>query len=116
MTIPHPKLNGGLYTGEPFSPDAPWATVKVVPDVDYMTNINLRSANPPPGAIYQYPGNTRPGNNHQSMPGVVNVPQLAQACVKPSTCQALKAPHGKQSVNNIEFEPMDTASSKWGSV
>lgn len=68
---PPPRaLNGGLYTGEPFAKGAPWANVPVIPDVDYMTNVNLRSANPPPGALFQYPGNTRPGNNHQKNTGL----------------------------------------------
>jgi len=104
MTIPHPKLNGGLYTGEPFTKDAPWANVPVVPDVDYMTNINLKTANPPPGAIYQYPGHNRPGNNEQNMPGVVKVARLAQACIQPSLC-------GK-----TEYEPLDGSYSKWASM
>lgn len=68
---PPPRaLNGGLFTGEPFFRGAPWANVPVIPDVDYMTNVNLRSAQPPPGAIYQYPGNTRPGNNYQKNTGL----------------------------------------------
>lgn len=67
---PPPILNGGLYTGEPFQKDAPWANVPVIADADYMTNINLRSANPPPQALYQYPGNTRPGNNYQANTGL----------------------------------------------
>lgn len=66
---PKPSLNGGLYTGEPFAKDAPYANVPVVPDAGYMIHYNLRSANPPPDAIYQYPGGERPGNNHQPMPG-----------------------------------------------
>ena len=65
-----PALNGGLYTGTPFLKGAPWANVPVIPDVDYMTNVNLRSANPPPDATTQYPGGPRPGNNNQAMPGV----------------------------------------------
>lgn len=67
---PYPSLNGGLYTGEPFVCGAPWANVPVIPDVSYMINHNLKSANPPPGAEYQYPGGNRPGNNTQLMPGV----------------------------------------------
>lgn len=68
---PPPRtLNGGLFTGEPFQHGAPWGNVPVIPDVDYMTNINLRSANPPPQALYQYPGNTRPGNNFQANSGL----------------------------------------------
>lgn len=79
--IPEPKLNGGLYTGEPFYKNAPWANVPCIPDVDYMTHVNLRSANPPPGAIYQYPGNVRPGNNYQKMPGIEKRSKIAQACI-----------------------------------
>jgi hypothetical protein len=70
---PQPSLNGGLYTGEPFAKNAPWANVPVVPEGTYMTHVNLRSANPPPGAIYQYAGGIRPGNNYQIMPGVQKV-------------------------------------------
>jgi hypothetical protein len=70
--VPPPprELNGGLYTGEPFLKGAPWANVPVIPDVDYMINVNLRSANPPTQALYQYPGNTRPGNNYQKNTGL----------------------------------------------
>ena len=67
---PKPSLNGGLFTGEPFVHGAPWANIPVIPDVDFMTNMNLRSANPPPGAIFQYPGNVRPGNNFQHNTGL----------------------------------------------
>lgn len=70
-TPPPPRaLNGGLYTGEKFLEGAPWGNVPVIPDVDYMTNVNLRSANPPPRALFQYPGNTRPGNNWQKNSGL----------------------------------------------
>ena len=67
---PMPKLNGGLYTGEPFAKDAPYANVPVIPDAGYMTHHNLASANPPPEASTQYPGGPRPGNNFQPMPGI----------------------------------------------
>ena len=65
---PKPALNGGLYGGAPFA--GPWGNVQVTPDVDYMISQNLKSANPPPHATTQYPGNVRPGNNMQQMPGV----------------------------------------------
>ena len=68
---PELKLNGGLYTGEPFQEGAPWANVPVVADIDYMIHQNLRSANPPPQALFQYPGTVRPGNNFQAMTGIV---------------------------------------------
>ena len=67
-----PPLNGGLYTGEPFMKDAPWANVPQQPSTDYLTHVALKSANPPLDALFQYPGNVRPGNNVQSMPGVTN--------------------------------------------
>jgi len=70
LGIPGPSLNGGLYTGESFPCKAPWANVPVTPDASYMIHENLRSANPPPGAIYQYPSGNRPGNNTAIMPGV----------------------------------------------
>lgn len=69
--LPLRALNGGWYTGEPFTKDAPWANVPVIPDASYMIHYNLRSANPPPGAITQYPSGNRPGNNTQIMYGVV---------------------------------------------
>lgn len=71
---PKPSLNGGLYTGEPFHKDAPYANVPVIADAGYMTHYNLLSANPPPDAVYQYPGGQRPGNNFQPMPGIQEAP------------------------------------------
>lgn len=84
---PPRKLNGGLYTGEPFKKDSLHANVPVIPDTGYMIHYNLRSANPPPGAIYQYPGNIRPGNNFQHMNGIskngkYNIAGNEQACSK----------------------------------
>ena len=69
--IPPRALNGGLYTGEPFKKNSPYGNVPIIPDTGYLIHYNLRSANPPPGAIYQYPGgNTRPGNNFTNMIGI----------------------------------------------
>jgi len=69
--IPEPTLNGGLYTGQPFSNNAPWANVPVRPTSAYMTHMNLRSANPPLGALFQLQAGHRPGNNSDdAMPGV----------------------------------------------
>lgn len=70
-TPPPPRLpNGGLYTGELFKENSQYGNVPVIPDTGYLIHYNLRSANPPPDAIYQYPGYNRPGNNFQAMPGV----------------------------------------------
>ena len=70
--IPEPKLNGGLFTGKPFTENAPWGNVPVRPTAAYMTNMNLRSANPPVQALYQMQAGSRPGNNTDDMmPGIV---------------------------------------------
>lgn len=70
LNIPSPSPNAGLYVGEPFQKNAPWANHPVTPDASYMIHHNLRSANPPPGALYQYPSGNRPGNNVAIMHGV----------------------------------------------
>ena len=77
---PQLKLNGGLYTGEPFKEGAPWANVPVVADIDYMIHHNLRSANPPLEALFQYPGTIRPGNNYQNMTGIAKVEDYSFGC------------------------------------
>ena len=66
-----PALNGGLYTGEPFIKNAPWANVPVRPTAAYMTRMNLQSANPPIQALFQIQHGNRPGNNTDDMiPGI----------------------------------------------
>ena len=47
-----------------------YASIPVIPTATNMINNNLRSANPPPGAINQYPGTNRDKNNYIPMPGV----------------------------------------------
>lgn len=64
--------HGGLY--HPDSPPAAggWGSIRVPATSTSYIHSNLRSANPPPGAISQYPtaANNRPGNNHSAKPGV----------------------------------------------
>jgi hypothetical protein len=67
-SLPGPKLNGGLYTGQPFQGN--WGNVPVKPDTVYLNNQNLRSANPPNEALVQYGDIIRPGN---SVPEFVNI-------------------------------------------
>ncbi len=66
--MPPSPPNGGLYGG----PQAtfPWSNIPVVPTATNLIHHNLRSANPPPGAINQYPGGQRKGNNYIAMSGV----------------------------------------------
>ena len=69
-SIPPPALNGGLYTGDPFKPGAPYANVPLTPDAGFLTNVALRTANPPPGATEQHVIGLRPGNNRTVMNGL----------------------------------------------
>lgn len=66
--IPESPANGGLFGGAQV--EAPHGSIPVPPTTTYYIHHNLRSANPPPGAIYQYPGYNRMGNNYTPMPGV----------------------------------------------
>lgn len=67
--LPPRELNGGLYTGQPFAPDAAWRNFPALPDAGYMVHVNLRSADPPEEARYQFPGAMRAGNNSTVMYG-----------------------------------------------
>ena len=72
--IPGPALNGGLYTGELFAKDAGYANFPVMPCSAYWTFQNLRSANPPPQALYQMQNPYRPGNNSDpKIPGLETI-------------------------------------------
>ncbi len=71
-SIPPRKLNGGLYTGEPFARGAAWANVPIRPDAGEMLRDGLRIGNtPPPGANLQYGAWTRPGNSDPDQSGLV---------------------------------------------
>jgi len=66
--MPDPPINGGLFSGPQST--RPWASIPVVPTATYLIHVNLKSANPPPGATVQYPNGQRMGNNYTPMPGV----------------------------------------------
>lgn len=69
--IPPRKVNGGLYTGEPFA-SAGWANVPVRPEAGHMQREALRIGNEPPaGASLQYVCTTRPGNSDPDQSGLV---------------------------------------------
>lgn len=73
--IPPPRLNGGLYTGEPFMKGAGWANIPIRPTTAYMTNQNLRSSSIVPlPALFQMNVGYRPGNNSSDdkMPGIAD--------------------------------------------
>ena len=67
MQAPKPKLNGGLYTGEPFKGN--YGNIPVSSDIGELVNENLRSSNGPVEGLFHIPGNIRPGNNEQKLPG-----------------------------------------------
>jgi hypothetical protein len=82
--VPQRKLNGGLYTGEPFAKDALYANVPVLPAAAYWANENLKSSvNVPQQAFYQLQGDFRPGNNSTDpiMPELENIPNLNGKCI-----------------------------------
>lgn len=82
--IPPPSLNGGLYVGQPFEANAPWANIPILPDTSYKMAFALKTANPPPGAHTHYPGTVRPGNNEPIYQDItVNSSKYNIACAKP---------------------------------
>lgn len=66
--VPGPSYNGAVTIGEPCV--GGHCPVPAEPTVGYMTYQNLRSANPPPGALTQYASTYRPGNNSDTVPGL----------------------------------------------
>jgi hypothetical protein len=65
---PPPPINGGLYCGP--ENRAPWMPIPVVPTTTYFMTKLLKSANPPPGAMYHYPTSSRSGNNYTATPNI----------------------------------------------
>jgi hypothetical protein len=65
--LPTQPLHGGLYNST--STGKEWHTIPVNPEMSSMM-ANLASANPPPGAMNQFIGTNRPGNNSVNLNGV----------------------------------------------
>lgn len=66
--IPGHSYNGAVTIGAPCK--GPHCSVPVPPTAAYMTNVNLRSANPPPGALTQFASTHRLGNNSDLNVGI----------------------------------------------
>lgn len=67
--LPPPRVNGGLYTGEPAR--GPWGAVPIVPDADSIAQKKY---------FYGHvPINLRPGNNYTAFPGFTRVNE--QFCI-----------------------------------
>ena len=90
--LPSPSLNGGLYTGTPFAPDAPWRNYPVAPDAGYYNFGSMRASHAPPAAMYMVPGGgLRPGNNTPLLPAEYiesRIANLNAVCVPPSAYAA----------------------------
>ena len=67
---PPPSHNGGLYTGAPFAPNAPWRNFPVKPDAGFYNFGSLAQvSSAPPAARYMVPGGgLRAGNNTPLIP------------------------------------------------
>ena len=66
--IPDNSYNGAVTIGAPC--EGAHCAIPVPPTVSYMTNVNLRSANPPPGALQQFASTHRLGNNSDLNVGI----------------------------------------------
>ena len=75
---PPPTLNGGLYTGTPFAPNAPWRNFPVTPDAGFYNYANLATLSTAlPLAQSMVPGGSlRPGNNTPLMPSDISSSRL----------------------------------------
>jgi len=71
--MPPPPVNGGLYGGPQV--DHAWMPQAVTPTDTNLIMKNLKTANPPPGALAHFVSTVRPGNNYVSMPSVYNFNQ-----------------------------------------
>ena len=68
-SMPPSQINGGLFSGPPV--DYPWMPIPITPtETNYIVN-NLKSANPPPGALEQFISVNRPGNNYSAKPNIL---------------------------------------------
>ena len=75
LPLPKPKVNGGLYTGEPAT--GPWASIYIRPQVEDMIAAQSTSA---PLAKAILPGSQRIGNNEQTNPDCVYYPNTRLLC------------------------------------
>lgn len=66
--LPTSSYNGGITVGEKCI--GPHCSISVPPTTGYLVGSNLKSANPPPGALQQYPSTFRLGNNSDVNPRI----------------------------------------------
>lgn len=106
--IPGPALNGGLYTGTPFTRDAPWRNFPVEPEAGVYAFDNLRTI-APAAALYMLPGGgLRPGNNTPMMPSEFatnRIPQLNAICVPSEAFASTESDNGNLGFRQYAYLP-----------
>ena len=80
--VPCASYNGAITIGKKCV--GQHCSIPVKPTSAYMTNVNLRSAKPPPGALTQYSNTFRLGNNTEKNPGIVKYGEKYNIEVQPN--------------------------------
>ena len=93
---PPPLRNGGWYTGPQATGD--WRNVYVPPTTSGAIK-NLASGNPPPGAMDQYPGAERLGNNFYATPDLKNYETTLPSNTGPFTMDCTTQKGGQRKNN-----------------
>ena len=93
---PAPLRNGGWYTGPQATGE--WRNVYVPPTTSGAIK-NLASGNPPPGAMDQYPGAERLGNNFYATPDLKNYETTLPSNTGPFTMDCTTQKGGKRKNN-----------------
>ena len=92
-------MNGGLYTGTPFEPDAPWRNYPIQPDAGVYAFNGLRGI-APDAALHMLPGGgLRIGNNTPLLSqayAASRLPHLTAVCVPPSEYAGQQQPQQQQ--------------------
>jgi hypothetical protein len=68
-SVPPRAVNGGLYTGAPAAPGAPWGNVPIVPEPHIMAKALVQYAGASERAAVMMPTYPRPGNNPVQLDG-----------------------------------------------
>lgn len=69
VPVPPRQVNGGLYTGAPFAPNAPWGNVPIEPEAHKMAQAAIALGGAQPRTAAMMPTAPRPGNNEVVLDG-----------------------------------------------
>ena len=95
-SVPSPLKNGGWFTGPQAT--GSWRNVYVPPTTSGAIK-NLASGNPPPGAMDQYPGAERLGNNFYATPDLKNYETTLPSNTGPFTMDCTTQKGGQRKNN-----------------